>query len=337
MSKFIKIFSPSQNFEDTGNSVTAKRYFEILRGLGHEVSLATNHEISSVNRHISVAFVLHATKCSNIIQRLKELEVPIVLILTGTDLYNDLSDLTIRAGKTCLYSLQAASAIIVLHENAINDLLKIARVPRKKIFVIYQSTENILKKKKEKKQKINHRILMVSHIRPEKDIETAIRGFNEFIIPLKGTSTSWEIDHYGGSTDIQYEKKAKEMLSINKGFNFCGIRTKEEINKLYMKYDLFLHPSAVEGGSLVVREALEAGLPIIASNISCHKSLLGENYNGLYKQGSAKDLALKLKNFFFDEGFKKNMELLTRKSNGKLATREKEALGLKNIFCFLET
>ena len=154
MSKFIKIFSPSQSFEDSGNSVTAKRYREILRGLGHEVSLATNHEIPSVNRHISVAFVLHATKCSNVIQRLKELEVPIVLVLTGTDLYNDLSDLTIRAGKTCLYSLQAASAIIVLHENAITDLLKIARVPRKKIFVVYQSTENILKKKKKRNKKL---------------------------------------------------------------------------------------------------------------------------------------------------------------------------------------
>ena len=48
----------------------------------------------------------------------------------------------------------------------------------------------------------------------------------------------------------------------------------------------------------MIQEAQNAGLPIIASDISCHTALLGSAYVGLHSVGSAIDVSEKLHTFF---------------------------------------
>ena len=57
----------------------------------------------------------------------------------------------------------------------------------------------------------------------------------------------------------------------------------------------------------MIQEAQNAGLPIIASDISCHTALLGSAYVGLHSAGSAIDVSEKL-HLFFDELCRKQME-----------------------------
>ena len=58
----------------------------------------------------------------------------------------------------------------------------------------------------------------------------------------------------------------------------------------------------------MIQEAQNAGLPIIASDFSCHSALLGSEYVGLHITGSAKDVSEKLQTFFFDELCRNKME-----------------------------
>mgnify|MGYP003308298989 CR=1 FL=1 len=99
----------------------------------------------------------------------------------------------------------------------------------------------------------------------------------------------------------------KNLIIIQKSVSFLGPIEKEKLQTILASYDLLLHSSFIEGGSLVVQEAHNAGLPIIASDISCHTSLLGSDYVGLHSVGSAIDVSEKLHTFFFDELCRKQM------------------------------
>ena len=91
----------------TGNRVTALRWARLLGQLGHRVTVAEEYD----GQACDVMVALHARKSARSIERLTEErpETPIVLALTGTDLYRDG-----RPCPTTKLSLQLARAIVVL-------------------------------------------------------------------------------------------------------------------------------------------------------------------------------------------------------------------------------
>ena len=56
-----------------------------------------------------------------------------------------------------------------------------------------------------------------------------------------------------------------------------------------------------EGGSLVIKEAIDLNLPILASNIPCHKEMLGHGYPGFFESEDHKDLSRKLQSFIVEK------------------------------------
>ena len=176
----IKIFSPTRDKVVTGNYVTAKRYAYHLQNLGHRV-FAFNELEGIVNvEGVRCAFVLHAEKGSHVIKELAAKNIPVVLVLTGTDLYRDIISTKKSKKERCLRSIQLASAIIVLHENAVSDLLKVVSFPKERIFVVLQSVVGFQKRSSFFKKKDQYKILLLSNIREEKGIIVAISGFLEF-------------------------------------------------------------------------------------------------------------------------------------------------------------
>lgn len=74
-------------------------------------------------------------------------------------------------------------------------------------------------------------------------------------------------------------QRVKE-LGVEKNVKFCGrIERNEVIKKLY-ENDIFLLPSVGEGMSLSSLEALAAGLPVIAFNVTGLRNLINNNENG---------------------------------------------------------
>ena len=119
----IKIYSPTRDNVVTGNYVTAKRYAYHLKNLGHRVFTCNGFEEKVNVDEVRCAFVLHAEKGFHVVKELVAKNIPVVLVLTGTDLYKDIISTKNSKRGNCLSSIQLASAIIVLHENAVSDLL----------------------------------------------------------------------------------------------------------------------------------------------------------------------------------------------------------------------
>lgn len=94
----------------------------------------------------------------------------------------------------------------------------------------------------------------------------------------------------------------------NKLQKFCGEnsiqnkvlwieKTSDSYRNLY-GMDLFVLPSKYEGFGLVLLEAMQVNLPIIAANNSAIPEVLGNNYKGLFSTGDVQDLVSKMELFY---------------------------------------
>ena len=86
----IVIVTPAAASARTGNRHTAQRYARFLRSGGHDVRILTQWNGEPVDLMIA----LHARKSHAAMARYRAAhpDAPLVLVLTGTDLYRDLAD-----------------------------------------------------------------------------------------------------------------------------------------------------------------------------------------------------------------------------------------------------
>src|SRR5687767_12757414 len=108
----IAIVTPAPPGSRYGNRVTALRWAKILRGLGNSVSVLESYDYKPYDLLVA----LHARKSRSSITRFRAQnpEAPVIVALTGTDLYRD-----IRTSKLAQESLEIANRIVVLQSRAI--------------------------------------------------------------------------------------------------------------------------------------------------------------------------------------------------------------------------
>lgn len=85
----------------------------------------------------------------------------------------------------------------------------------------------------------------------------------------------------------------------NKNIKYLGIKSKSEMNSVYNKCHVLVHPSSAEGSSNVITEAIQCGLPIIASSQSFNDELLNDGYSiriNVSKKNELKDAIIKISN-----------------------------------------
>src|SRR6266487_2949804 len=128
----IGIVTPAPPNSRHGNRVTALRWGQILRRFGNRVSILQTYD----GKPYDLLVALHARKSHSSIINFRQQHpvAPIIVALTGTDLYRD-----IRINHLAKESLGIATRIIVLQPKAIEELRPSWR---KKTRVIYQSVEN---------------------------------------------------------------------------------------------------------------------------------------------------------------------------------------------------
>lgn len=103
-----------------------------------------------------------------------------------------------------------------------------------------------------------------------------------------------------GNSKKELEVLASE-LGIYEKVLFLG-RT-QYITEFLSLIDLFVLPSKYEGFGLVLLEAMRAKKPILASNNSSIPEVLGLDFPGLFKTGSAQELLGKIELIISDENF----------------------------------
>lgn len=235
----------------------------MLRELGHRVEISADS-----TGEWDVLIALHASKSADAIHdaRARRPNAPIVLALTGTDLYKDIlrDD---RARET----LRIADSIVVLHDLAPLD------VPaefRHKVHVVRQSA---VAAKNSGSRRDRFEIAFVAHARPEKDplrLALAVRA-------LPASSRVHAI-HVGRALSEELARALTREADENPRYEWEGEVAQEKALELIARASLLVLTSEMEGGANVLGEAIVSGTPVVASRIPACVAALGEAYEGFF-------------------------------------------------------
>lgn len=281
----IVIVSPSLPGAATGNAVTAERWRTILRSLGHKVVIVP--ELGDARFDVLIA--LHATKSAASVRRALG-RGRIVVALTGTDLYQDLSRL-----RTPWDSLERAGKIVVLQPLALQELP--SRL-RQKAVVIRQSATMPTRFETSASRSGRFNVIVLANLRPVKDPLRAA-----YAARLLPSDSRVRVVHGGGALQPAWAERARKEMQRNARYVWKGELSVSRARRLLAGGDLLVLSSRSEGGANVLSEAIVAGVPILASNIPGNIGILGRTYPGFFPVGDSRALSRLLRRAEADKAF----------------------------------
>jgi putative glycosyltransferase (TIGR04348 family) len=274
----ILVLCPAPPGSRAGNRVTALRWRRVLRELGHRVEIAET--LSPAGCDVLVA--LHARRSSQAIARFRRErpEAPLVVALTGTDLYLDLP-----TSPEARRSVRLATRLVVLQPAALDEL---PREVHAKVRVILQSA---VAPSGARRRERSFDVAVVGHLRPVKDpfrAEEAARG-----LPA---ASRLRIVHAGSALEPGLGPEAAARARANPRYRYVGELPGWRARRLIASSRLLVLTSLAEGGANVISEAVVAGTPVLASRIPSSEGLLGRRYPGFFPPrdtGALRDLLLR--------------------------------------------
>jgi putative glycosyltransferase (TIGR04348 family) len=296
-----------------GNRVTALRWQRIVRLLGHRAWI--EHELGT--RGYDVLVALHARRSAEAVRlsRDRHPERPIVLALTGTDLYRD-----IHCDDDARRSLAIADRLVVLHPGGAAEL---PAELRHKVHVVPQSAATPTSAAP-RSQRV-FQVCVVGHLRVEKDpLRTALAA------RLMPPESRVVVRHAGRALTEEMARAAEAEQRDNPRYRWLGELPPWRARALIARSRVLSLTSKMEGGANVLSEALAAGTPIVASRIPCTEALLGEDYPGLFPFGATEELAILLDKAERDERF---LALLAERCRAKrsFVSPRRELQALKRL------
>lgn len=269
----ICIITPANARSRGGNWVTAARWRRILRKLGHRVIVRQRYD----DARWDLLIALHARRSYPSMARFRHLhpDAPLVLALTGTDLYGD-----IRAGTRARRAVQWASRLIVLHPLAVGAL---PRGMGDKARLIYQSVERPRGKPIIASQSFD--VCVLGHLRAVKDPFRAAMAVRNL-----SASSRLRIVHIGDALDGRMAERARREQDRNPRYRWLGGQARATALRRLAGCRLMVLSSRSEGGANAIGEAATLDVPIIASRIDGNVGLLGRDHPGLYRVGDTNAL-----------------------------------------------
>ncbi len=284
----IALITPAAPGSRHGNRGTATRWASMLRELGHTVSIQVDWDGAATD----VMLALHARRSHASIRNYAMCypDQPLILALTGTDLYRD-----IRTDAEAQASMQLATRMIVLQDMGLAEL---APPLRRKTRVVYQSA---LVVRHPPPLKSCFEVVVSGHLRDEKDPFRAAAALAH--VP---TESRIRVTHMGGAMSASMAAQAKTWMasdSTHKRYHWLGEVTHGKALRLLARSRLMVISSRMEGGANVVSEALANDVPVIASRVSGNIGMLGKDYAGYYALEDERALARLLTRAETDRAF----------------------------------
>ena len=308
----IALVTPAPPLSRLGNRNTAQRWAFMLKKLGHQVTIQQVWD----GNPCDLMLALHARRSYDSIKNfaISFPARPLIVALTGTDLYRD-----IQTDKHAQESLQLAHRLVVLQELGLAEL---SPELQRKTTVIYQSAKALLRRPFRKR---SFDICVIGHLRDEKDpFRCALAS--QFLPP----SSKIKIRHMGKAMSDTAAQEARELMTRLPRYRWYGELSHARVRHELAGCRLMVISSKMEGGANVVSEALSADVPVVASNIPGNIGMLGADYQGYYPLGDETMLAALLSRAESDRKFYKQLQNQCR-LRAKRITPEQELAGLKKI------
>lgn len=285
----ICIVSPALAQANNGNWQTASRWADFLRG-HYATNIAAEWPGTPAAPAPDLLIALHARRSAPSLQRFHQdyPDRPSILVMTGTDLYRD-----IRSDASAQASLNTASALVVLQDAGLGEL---APALRAKAHVIFQSAAT-LPPVQRSSQPLHHDIIMVGHLREEKDPRT----FMQTAAMVR--SPTARLLHVGGVLDPELGKLAQATEAAVPSYRWLGALPHDETRERLRHSHAMVICSRMEGGANVIIEAVTCGVPVLASDISGNRGMLGATYSGYFPPGDALALARLIERSITDPAF----------------------------------
>ena len=312
----ICIVTPARAHARTGNRNTAARWAGLLRAAGHRVGVEQRWSGAPAD----VLIALHARRSHESIAdyAARHPERPLVVTLTGTDVYRDIVD-----DASAQASLHLATRLIVLQDAALDEL---APALRAKARVVYQSSRAVPRTAPLARC---FEIVVSGHLREEKDPVRCAAALAH--LP---PASRVRVTHVGGALTPQMEAEAREWMAREPRYRWRGELAHGRALRLLARARLMVISSRMEGGANVVSEALTIGVPVIASHISGNVGMLGRDYPGYYPLGDERALAHLIDRAERDAAFYRALDSACR-ARAALVTPERERAALEALLAEL--
>ncbi len=288
----ILLVTPAPPRSRKGNRVTALRWARFLRDLGHSVAVEQEYQ----RQPCDLMVALHALRSFKSVQGFhrRHPDRPLILALTGTDLYGD-----IHTDPQAQQALEMAGRFIVLQPQGIDELPDHLRDRAR---VIYQSVKPPPGKFPPRKTLFE--VCVLGHLRPVKDpFRTALAARR---LP---PSSRLRVVHAGAALSPYMEERARSETNSNPRYQWLGEIPRWQALRLLSRCRLLVLTSKMEGGANVVSEALACSVPVLSSHIAGSVGLLGPDYPGYFPVGDTRALAALLARAETDLSFYQDLEI----------------------------
>jgi len=270
----IQIICPAPPGSHSGNRITAERWARILRRLGHRVRIARSYN----RERCDLLVALHARRSAGAVARFraKNPSKPIVVALTGTDIYRDLP-----RSREAQRSLRLADCLVALQPLA---LRQVPRRWRRKGRVIVQSATQTRGRRRTAKQYFD--VVVVGHLRKVKDPFRAALASR-----LLPRASRIRVLQAGAVLEPEMAERARAEQRCNSRYHWLGELSPAAARRLLARSRLLVLSSLMEGGANVLSEAILSGVPVLASRIQGNVGLLGAAYPGYFSARNTRRLA----------------------------------------------
>jgi putative glycosyltransferase (TIGR04348 family) len=267
----------------------------MLRAVGHRVTVATEWRADAGTE---LMLALHARRSHASMRAFRERHPhrPLVLALTGTDIYRD-----VRTSTEARESLRLADRYIVLQSKAIEQLPPRLRARAQ---VVYQSSATRLRHTPLKRA---FRICVIGHLREEKDPLRALAALRR--IP---GHAGIDLVQLGDALDDALAREARRGTREDRRYRWLGGVAHARALRWLASSHAMVISSRMEGGANVISEAIRIGVPVLASRISGNVGLLGEDYPGYFALGDDGALARLMSRAATDPSFYRKLQRSVR-------------------------
>lgn len=269
----IVIVTPAGRTSKSGNRNTAVRWAGFLRELGHRVRVQVQWD----GQPADLMLALHARKSHGSIRAFVAAfpDRPLILALTGTDLYRD-----IRFDADAQASMAMARRMIVLQEQGLREL---PAALRRRTRVVRQSARAAGRRAP---LRSCFEVCVIGHLREEKDPFRCALALAH--LPA---SSRIRVTHLGRAMSSDMEQLARQWMAREPRYRWLGEVPHWRARQVLARSRLMVVSSRMEGGANVVSEAITSGVPVIASRVPGNVGMLGTDFSGYYPLEDERALA----------------------------------------------